>query len=314
MAEKNRAKKGKSTKSGFLHNVGNHLVVTILKIISILPFWMIYGISDFFYFLIKYVVKYRYQVITENLTHAFPGKTTEEIADLRSKFYRHFCDFSLETIKSYGMNEKQMEKRLRYKGVDLGNEYFANGKSIIVLAAHHNNWEWCGFLQPKSKHKLLLVYSPMYNNIPMEKFLVHARGKWGASLVPMRRAARTTFEHVQKGVHTALWLAADQSAPPTSQFWTTFMNREAPFFSGPEKIAIKTNQPIFLQRIRKVSRGIYETEFTVLIEEPAKVEPKDILLTYIRKIEEIIREEPEYYLWSHRRWKHTRPEGIQLTD
>jgi KDO2-lipid IV(A) lauroyltransferase len=147
----------------------------------------------------------------------------------------------------------------------------------------------------------------------MEKFLTHNREKWGSECIPVYKTARTVIERNLKGQLTGLWLAADQTPPANSKFWTIFLNRETPFFSGPEKIAASGNQPVFFQRTKKSGRGRYIIEYSLLIENPKEMQQKDILLAYIRKCEEIIRNEPEYYLWSHRRWKHKRPEGVELS-
>ena len=211
------------------------------------------------------------------------------------------------------MSDKEMEKRLTLKGTDKANDFFDQGRSIIALAMHHNNWEWTSFVQSKLKHLILTVYNPVRGNNAMEKFLVHNRSKWGSVCVPVHKTARTAIEYNLRGQLTGLWLAADQTPPANSKFWTIFLNRETPFFSGPEKIAASMNQPVFFQHTKKIGRGKYCIEFSLLFENPKEVDQKEILLAYVRKAEEIIRQEPEYYLWSHRRWKHKRPEGIELT-
>lgn len=292
----------------------NKLLAGFLILISHLPFWIIYGLSDFFYLLVRYVIKYRKKVILENLSYAFPEKPDDEIRTIAGKFYRHFCDLTLETIKLYSLSEKQVKKRIQYKGLEKIHTYFKEGKSIIVLAMHHNNWEWCSSVQLYLEHTVLMIYNPIRGNQAFEKFLLHSREKWGGICVPVHKSARTTFEFNRKGKPTALWLAADQTPKKTSHFWTIFLNREAPFFSGPEKIAKKTNQPVIFHRTKKVKRGYYEVEFSTLFENPAEVNEKDILLGYIKKMEEVIQQEPEFYLWSHRRWKHKRPEEINLTE
>ena len=147
----------------------------------------------------------------------------------------------------------------------------------------------------------------------MEKFLVHNRTRWGSVCIPVHKTARSLLIYNAQGKTTGLWLAADQTPPANSKFWTIFLNQETPFFSGPEKIAHSTNQPVYLNHMKKTGRGKYTIEYSLLFENPKEVEQKDILLAYIRKAEEIIRSEPEYYLWSHRRWKHKRPEGVELT-
>ncbi|WP_346855294.1 lysophospholipid acyltransferase family protein [uncultured Draconibacterium sp.] len=314
MVDKELVKKDKRFYESFAKRTQNNILVALLKGISFLPFWVIYGLSDFMYIILKGVVKYRKNVIVENLTHAFPDKNEQEIKQITNKFYRHFCDFSLETIKMYSMSEKQLDKRFSVRDMDKMNQIAKEGKSVITLGMHYSNWEWASSIQSKALHKILMVYNPMRGNQAMERFLLHSREKWGGESVQVHKSARVLFEYIKKGEPGALWLAADQTPPANSPFWAMFLNREAPFFNGPEKLAKKTNQPVVFIYVRKVKRGYYEAIPSVLIEDPSKLESKEIMLRYIQKMEEVIHAEPEYYLWSHRRWKHTRPEGISLIE
>ncbi|MFV0269183.1 MAG: lysophospholipid acyltransferase family protein [Draconibacterium sp.] len=298
--------------TGWLVNALNKCVVLLLKGIAFLPFGVLYFLSDLVYLLLKHIVRYRSAVILENLQTAFPEKTHDEILPLRNRFYKHLADVFIESVKLHYMTPAQMQKRVRFVGVEEMNRFAELGKGVIVLAYHHNNWEWGSYLQKLSKHRILMVYNKMRDNQPMDDFLLHSREKWGGRAVQMGRAAKVAFDEVKKGVSTLLWLVADQSALAELGSWAMFLNREAAFFTGPEKIARKTNQPVFFQKVRKVGRGKYEYEFSLMVEEPAKAAPNEILLTYIRKMEEAIHEAPEYYLWSHRRWKHKRPEGVEL--
>jgi len=298
--------------TGWLTNTSNKCVVLLLKGIARLPFCILYFLSDIVYFLLKHVVRYRNTVILENLQAAFPEKTKEEIIALRNRFYRHLSDVFMESAKLHYMTPTQMQKRVRFVGVENMNRYAESGKGVILLAYHHNNWEWGSFLQSQSKHRILMVYNKMRDNQPMDDFLLYSREKWGGRAVQMGRAAKVAFDEIKKGVPSLLWLVADQSALAELGSWAMFLNREAAFFTGPEKIARKTNQPVFFQKVTKLERGKYEYEFTLLVEEPAKAAPNEILLAYIRKMEEVIHEAPEYYLWSHRRWKHQRPATAQL--
>jgi KDO2-lipid IV(A) lauroyltransferase len=313
MVDKELVKRDKRFYESFLKRTQNKILVALLKGISFLPFWVIYGLSDFMYVILKDVVKYRKKVIVENLTHAFPDKNQHEIKQIANKFYRHFCDFSLETIKMYSMSGQQLYKRFSVRDMENINRIAEEGKSAITLGMHYSNWEWASSIQSKSLHRLLMVYNPVRGNQAMEKFLLHSREKWGGESVQVHKSARVLFEYIKKGEPCALWLAADQTPPANSPFWAQFLNREAPFFNGPEKLAKKTNQPVVFIYVRKVKRGYYEAIPSVLIEDPSKLESKEIMLRYIQKMEEVIHAEPEYYLWSHRRWKHTRPEGIELT-
>ena len=295
-----------------MSNLCKYFLTFFLKGISYLPFWILYRISDFLFVLVCYVVKYRKDVIDDNLANAFPKKSTNERRYLRIRFYRYLCDTSLETVKLYSMTEKQIKKRVIFSGVDELNAFANAGKSVILLAYHHNNWEWGSALQLQAKHRVLMVYNKMRNNLPMDNFLRCSRERWGGKAVQMGRAAKQAFDMQRQGIPTLLWLVADQRALATSQSWAKFLNREAAFFSGPEKIARKTNNPVFFQHVKRLGRGKYEINFSLLSENPKYEEPNAILLTYIQQMEQVIKSEPEYYLWSHKRWKHKRPIEIEL--
>lgn len=309
----NLALKDKRYREGFLKKNLNRLLTGFMFLFSLLPFPVIFLISDFLYFLVYHVFGYRKKVVLENLRYAFPEKSETERIKIAARFYRHFTDLMLESIKLHSMSEKQMEKRITFEGLDTIGECYQKGKSIIVLAMHHNNWEWCSFAQTKIKHLILMIYNPVRGNQAMEKFLLHSREKWGGKCIPVHQSARVALHFHREKIPTALWLGADQTPAATSKFWTVFLNREAPFFSGPEKIAAKTNQPVFFQHVTKTGRSRYLASFIPLIENPKEIDSKEILRAYIRKMEEIIGEEPEFYLWSHRRWKHKRPEGTPLS-
>lgn len=313
MIDEKLHKNSKRYRESFIKQILNKLLVLLLKFISILPFWAIYGIADLFYVIVRYIFGYRKKVILNNLRNSFPEKSEDEIKKIMASYYHHFCDFSLETIKMHGMSEKKLRERFKVTGMDEINKYAGQGKNIVTLGMHYNNWEWCSALQLDSVYKTLMIYNPMRGNLEFEKFLLQSREKWGGLSVPIHKSARTLIEHIQKGIPVTTWLCADQTPGENSPFWTIFLNQEAPFFQGPEKIAYKNNQPVVFLHVKKTKRGHYEAVVSVLIEEPQKIEPHEILLRYVKKMEEIIREEPAYYLWSHRRWKHKRPDGIELT-
>lgn len=290
------------------------LVVLFLKAFSHLPFWILYLKSDVFYFLIFHVVGYRKKVVYENLRNSFPEKSEKEIDQIARKYYHHLCDLGLEAIKLHSISEKELDKRVTVKGMEKLEDYFKQKKSIILLGMHYNNWEWGASLQRLASHQLLMIYNPVRNNLEMERFILDMRERFGGQSVPVHKSARSAIQFDKTDRPGILWLAADQSSFQTSQFWTVFLNQETPFFSGPEKIAYKTNQPVFFLHAKKIARGKYEFEVIELFSEPGKEKPEDILLTYINKMEEIIQETPQYWLWSHRRWKHKRSEDVELIE
>lgn len=292
----------------------DRFVVLLCKLTARLPFWVIWGMADVFYVLLFYVVRYRRNVVHENLIRSFPEKSPEEIKKITKKFYHHLSDLGLETIKFNQMTEKQIDKRLKVHNLDIFEEYYNQGKSIVLLGQHHNNWEWSGSIQRYIKAQYLVVYNPVRKNKELEKFILQSRERFGAKSIPVNHSVRTALEFNNAKRPGALILAADQTPPANSQFWTTFLNQETAFFAGPMKIAIKTNQPVVLHHTRKVGRSKYEVFHYKLIENPGEVKPEEILMAYVLKLEEIIQSEPEYWLWSHRRWKHKRPAHISLYE
>lgn len=298
--------------ASFLKQPGKWLVVLLLKAIALLPFSALYLLSDVMFFLIKRVIKYRNGTITDNLKHAFPEKSEKEILLLRNKFYRYFCDVTFESIKLYNLSAKQLRKRVKFSGSQQLNELAEKRNGAILLAFHYNNWEWSSALQQNLTCKLLMVYNKMRDNEPIDKFLQNAREKWGGEAVQMGRAAKVTFQYYGNQQPAVVGLIADQRALESSQVWAMFLNREAAFFSGPVKIARKTNQPVFFQTAKRLGRGKYEYQYTLIADEPAQMDANEILLRYVAKMEEVIKSNPEYYLWSHKRWKHKRPEGTAL--
>ncbi|MCF6359002.1 MAG: lysophospholipid acyltransferase family protein [Draconibacterium sp.] len=312
MADKKLKQTDKRYHENIFKKTINSILVGIIIAISHLPFWILFGISDFIYIIVRYVVKYRYKVIIENLSNAFPDKNKTEIKKITNKFYHHFCDLFVETIKSYSINSAEMSKRMKFNNIDILNDHFDKGKSVVLLGMHYNNWEWNSSMPIKCKHQVSVVYNPLRGNNAFEKFILKTRTRWGCKMIPVNQTRRIVLDIAKAKIPVALALGADQTAPATSKFWTPFFNREAPFFSGPEKIAHSLELPVFFTYSRKVKRGMYEVDYILLFENPKEVDPNEILLTYIRKIEELVSEEPAYYLWSHRRWKHTRPEGTPL--
>jgi Kdo2-lipid IVA lauroyltransferase/acyltransferase len=290
----------------------NYMGILMLKAISYLPFWFLYRVSDILALVLQYIVGYRKNVIINNIRHSFPGKSDKEVKAIVKKFYRHFSDVTFETIKGYSMSLKAFRKRINFLGIDKMDELFQNGKSILLFGMHYNNWEWSGSAQPLLKHQYLVIYNPMRNNPLFERYLLKIRERWGAKTTPVHKSARTALglQKMQKPI--ALALAADQRPPVITRYWTTFLNQEACFNTGPIKIAQVSNQPVFFHMTRKIKRGYYEVSFFPLIENPANMSAPDILLTYVHTMEKYIREAPEYYLWSHRRWKQKRPADCPL--
>ena len=290
----------------------NRFVVVICKLIARLPFWFLFILADIFYVLLYYVIRYRRRVVHENLTRSFPEKSAQEIKHITKKYYHHLSDLGIETIKFSNMTEEEINDRIKLNNAEIFEEYYQQGKSAILLGMHHNNWEWALYFQRCIKSQFLVVYDQLRSNKAMERFLLDSRERFGAKSVVIEQSARVAFSLNQAKRPSVLLLLADQTSPANSQIWANFLNQETAFFAGPMKIAVKTNQPVMFFHIRKVGRSRYEAFVYKLVENPSEVEPEQIMLEYVRKMEEIIKAEPEYWLWTHRRWKHKRPAHIPL--
>jgi KDO2-lipid IV(A) lauroyltransferase len=285
--------------------------IFFLKLVAYLPFAFIYFLSDIFYLVVFYLIRYRKDVVLHNLTNAFPEKTMQEILLIQKKYYRHFCDLTLESIKMIHMKKADYEKRMEIKNAELVNRFFESGKSVVVLTMHYNNWEWSNCFPREIKHRILGVYKPLHNN-KFDRLMNHSREKQGAEMVTNSNILRRILQAEKNNEMVFTWLAGDQTPPVFHSRWFTFLNQEAMFYPGPAFISKRFNQPLFFQKIEKKSRGKYITHLEMLIENPQDFSENEILTAYIQKMEKVIRKNPEFYLWSHKRWKHKRPENVPL--
>jgi Kdo2-lipid IVA lauroyltransferase/acyltransferase len=294
-------------------NFTTHTGIFFLKIMAKFPFVFIYFLSDIFYVVVFYLIRYRKQVVFENLKYSFPEKSSEEIIAISKKYYRHFCDITLETIKMANMKSSDYYERFKIRNPQTLNVYFEKGKSVILLSMHHNNWEWTTSLPLHLKHKILAVYKPLHNNA-FDAFLNNIRSRHGFEMVQNSTILRRLIHARDSNEPVITWLAGDQTPPHFHKFWTKFLNQEAMFYPGPATLSKQFNHPVFFQKTIKKARGRYVTEFELLFENPNEVTDAEIIKKYIQKMEEVIRENPEYYIWSHRRWKHKRPAGVSLIE
>lgn len=294
-------------KSGFSTNIG----IFILKLVAKFPFWIIYLLSDLFYLVVYYIIGYRKEVVVQNLQNAFPEKNEQEILSISKDYFRHFCDLTLETIKIHGMTEKDFRQRMIVKNPESVNHYFEKGKSIVVLTAHYNNWEWGACFPLYVKHTVLGVYKPL-NNEKFDTFMHKMRRSMGAELIQNSKILRRVLQAQKSNEPVFIWLAGDQTPSHSHKLWFRFLNQDALFYPGPAVISRKFNQPVFFQRLEKTGRGKYEVTFELLFENSTEFSEADIIKAYIKKMEDLIHEKPEFYIWSHKRWKHTRPEDIPL--
>jgi KDO2-lipid IV(A) lauroyltransferase len=293
--------------SGLFTGIG----ILFIRLVSYLPFWCIYIISDIFYFFVYYVFKYRKNVVFLNLKNSFPEKDEKDLLQISKKFYHHFCDTMFEAIKHFSITNDSFNRRVDLSDVELINDFFEKGKSIILLSFHYGNWEWSKFIAVVSKHINLYVYNPQRNK-KFDVYFKQFRAKFGGFPIPTSSIYKEMLKYKKQNKLTLTWLGADQTPVLNTKFWTLFLNQETPFFPGPGRLAIKTNQVVLFQYMKKTSRGKYKCIIEPLIADPSQYSESEVLKIYANRIEKIIKEKPQYYLWSHRRWKHKRPSEMPL--
>jgi len=226
---------------------------------------------------------------------------------LVNKFYKNLADILIEGIKGFTLNTQNLLKRHKIVNPEILDLYFQKGQSIIGVLGHYNNWEW-GSLSAATqlKHKIIALYKPLSNR-HIDRFVRKIRARYGTTLASIYETSRTFEANVNKTV--LFLLVADQSPSNVRKsYWIEFMGRNTPFLHGPEYHAKKNNLPVFYIDIQRIKRGYYEVEFSLLAENPDNLANGEITYRYAKRLEEQIRKNPSSWLWTHRRWKHERPD------
>jgi len=282
-------------------------IIFLLSIyfIAIIPFWLLYRFSDVLSFLFYYVFLYRKKVILENLRKSFPEKSEKEIREITRKTYRNLSDLVVESIKTFSMSTKQVTKRFKIINPEIIDKYYLKGQSVIGVTAHYGNWEWgamAGSLQ--IKHRAIAIYKPLTNKY-IDNFIKRTRAENGTLLKSIYKTTET-FESLKNQTCIFL-LVADQSPSSTKKaIWVDFLNQDTACLHGPEKHARANNYPVIYLHIKRVRRGYYELKAEILIENPSELEEGEVTRRYMNKLEQILKEKPEDWLWSHKRWKRKR--------
>ncbi len=279
-----------------------YFVFALLYLFSLLPYFIIYAISNCIAFLLYHVVRYRRKVVFSNLTYAFPEKSAPEIQTIAKQFYKNFCDSWLETIKMISISESTLKKRIS-SDVKVLDQFFEAGRGVNILLGHQFNWEYCNLIVPhRVPFKVLVAYSPIENKT-LNRLFLYIRQRFDAVLVPHNDMRRAMLPH--RHTQYILGLVADQSPPvPSKSYWVNFLNKPTPFLKGPEKGARFANTPCVFVNISRSKRGHYNVDMKLLNENPAAGKEGELTKQYAVMLEQSIRQDPALYLWSHKRWKH----------
>jgi Kdo2-lipid IVA lauroyltransferase/acyltransferase len=288
--------------------VGFLIGYPFLWLLSLLPLRILYVISDFLMFpIVFHVIGYRKKVVYENLRNSFPEKSQEEIEQIARKFYHHFCDLIVEVIKLINISEKEYKERIKYRNPEVFTELYNKGINIIAAAAHYGNWEFLSGVTDAIPYRNMSLYKPLSNKY-YEKVITRIRTRFGAELVPMEEVTRKMLAYRRDGILTASCFIIDQTPLRHHiQYWTKFLNQDTPVFLGVEKLARSLKQAVIYVKMIPIKRGYYEFEVVKLYEDVSNVKEFEITEAHVRELEKQIIEKPEYWLWTHRRWKHKKP-------
>lgn len=278
-----------------------YIVYGLLYLVSLLPIQVLYILANGFYVLIYYILGYRKKVVFSNLQMAFPGLSEAQRKTIAKKFYRNFIDTFIETIKMISASDRYILKRVSGNW-EVVNDIYKTGRSVQIHLGHTFNWEWASLAGAKAmQYTFLGVYMPIRNKV-FDRLFKKIRSKSGAILLPATdmRTAMLPWRHEQY----ALGLVADQApANPEKAFWLNFFEKPTPFVPGPETGARAANIPVVFANIEKPRRGYYKVVFTIGDTEPAQLTKGELTRRYVRYLEQVIRQHPDMWLWSHRRWK-----------
>lgn len=281
-----------------------YLTYPLIWLFSQLPMFALYLISDFFFILIYYVFGYRKNVIVTNISYAFPEKSDKEKQVIVKKFYRHFTDIMVESIKSFSISEKQILKRYKYINPELVNKYAKEGRSIALVSAHLSNWEWSFCLPLVLDVKLFGAYTKLKNDA-YEKTLKENREKFGVKGATTSNFIKMIKSNFENNIQGAYILLSDQSPVISKTFhWSEFFGVKVPVHTGAEMLAKKYDLVVINYRAKKIKRGYYETDFEVITENPKEFKDYEITEKFLKITERNVMEQPEFYLWSHKRFKH----------
>ena len=297
-----------------MKKIGYYLLKAITWIVQLFPLRVHYLISDFLYILAYYFLRYRRSVVANNLANSFPYKTHKERDRIARNFYRHFCDTFVETLYFDRISDTEGRNCVKFLNPELLNGYLDEGRQVITFFGHYNNWEWFCNLPLYVNHRCYAVYKKLRSKT-FERFYFNLRSRFGA--IPLERAVtfRQLVSDHQNGIPSFSAFLFDQT-PRASELhhWLTFLNQDTPVVLGAEKIAQKLDTVVLFLYSRKIKRGFYETEFQLVTDHAGTCHKFEITDKCNHLLEQQIIENPEYWLWSHKRWKHKREKVIENND
>lgn len=291
-----------------MKNLTYYLSFALWFIISLLPLGVFYRLSDGLYYLVYHVVRYRRRVVYANLRSSFPEKSEAEIERIAKDFYSFFCDYIVETIKFFSMGEKNIRKRMKFEGLGQVKEDFANGRSVSVYLGHYCNWEWISSLGLHLDEQCGQIYHPL-ENATLDRLFLYMRGRFKAQSIKMDDTFLTILKWKKEGRKNIVGYIADQVPGYNNiHYWADFLHHDTPVFTGGERISKIMDTTVYYLNVERPRRGYYVARFIKIADSLNEHPVFFATEQYFRLLEKNIQRAPQYWLWSHKRWKRTREE------
>lgn len=275
-----------------------------LWVISKLPFRLLYMFSDLVFFILFYLIRYRRKTVRKNLKIALPNLSDSEHSRIEKEFYRHMCDMFLEMIKTLGITESEMRKYFTFTNIEVIHEFEKKGKSIILMCAHYASWEWMIIIGKLINIKGFGIYKKIKNPY-FDKLVRDIRSKFDATLIDTKSTVKQVTENQKNGVQGIYAFISDQTPrPQKTHYWESFMGKVVPIHTGGEMLAKKLDMNVIYLKVEKLKRGHYQGTFIPLAENVREIPDYEITHDFLKEVEKQIHQKPEYYFWTHKRWKH----------
>ena len=284
--------------------MNNTLGKILYQLAGLIPYRLIHILSNLSAFLLRRVFKYRLLVVRENLRNSFPQFKLAELETIEKKFYVNFCDVLLENLKLYAISKVTLQKRMKLVNPEVFHQLNNKNKGAILIGAHYTNWEWMALaLSTYLKQDLFSVYKPL-NNPKIDALMHSVRARFGAHIIPMNQFPKVVLKNKNRA--TVNLMLADQSPHKSKlDYFCKFLNQDTPVYLGPEKLMKAANLELLFVEVTRVKRGFYEMKIVPLVQQDNGI-LGDYTKLHLSQLEKMINKEPQNWLWSHKRWKHSR--------